>query len=61
MIVIVNIKNLFLKSGNDFGDFFFNTPFKNKEDELLLFTPQIRYSQKPSKKQFISYSEEKTF
>ena len=38
---------------------FFNTPFKNKEDELLLFTPQIRDSQKPSKKQFISYSEEK--
>ena len=32
-------KDLFLKPGNEFGDFF-NTPFKNKEDELLLFTPQ---------------------
>ena len=53
-------KDLFLKPGNEFGDFF-NTPFKNKEDELLLFTPQLRDSQRPSKKQFASYSEEKPF
>ena len=33
-------KDLFLKPGNEFGDFF-NTPYKNKEDELLLFTPQL--------------------
>ena len=59
MILIMIIhKDLFLKPGNEFGNFF-NTPFKDKENELLLFTPQLRDSQQPSKKQF--YSEEKPF
>ena len=54
-------KKLFWKPGNEFADFF-NTPFKEKEDEQIHYTPQLRDSQKtPKKKYFKTYSEEKPF
>ena len=40
---------IILKPGIELGDFF-NTPFKDKEDEQISFTPQLRDSQKPPKK-----------